>query len=309
MKTTKSNLKKIIKNLLNEARLSKSERELIRLQVELELGEEFELLAAQAKDLEDYDRLHQMFLRHVEEETQKRIAAKEAGMTEPPVQPLKVKINRGGYMTADKGDRASWESQFQPTTKKEIVPVSSRPYHPGKGKNMSALPGPTNHPSIEKIPDEDDGNTIDVTNMSMNLSRRDLLKNMLAGAAIAGTAGVFDPIISPSESAVDELLRIADEHLADLGPDIAKEFDLTYDGLDPVVEWDVLKDISGRKGAIRYVIRKDGSKTTIEQIVKKSNGSDQIVKKEVLKKGPDGISNINDFIKDLYFWLRGTPPV
>lgn len=309
MKLSQRKLKKIIKNILSEARLSKSERELIRLQVELELGEEFELLAAQAKDLEDYDRMYQMFLQHVAEETQKRITAKESGMSEPPIQPLKVKIDRSSYITADKGDQSSWESQFRPTTKKEIVPVSSSTQSPGKGKNMSALPGPTNHPSIEKTPDEDDGNTIDVTNMSMSLSRRDLLKNMLAGAAIAGTAGVFDPIISPSESAVDELLRVADEHLADLNPDIASKFDLTYDGIDPVMEWDVLKDISGREGSIRYVIRKDGSRHTIEQLVRKSDGSYRLVKKEVLKKGPGGVSNINDFIKDLYFWLRGTPPV
>jgi len=310
MKLTKHKLKKIIKNILNEARLSKSEKELIRMQVELELGEEFELLAAQAKDLDDYDRMYQIFLQQVKEETQKRIAAKEAGMSVPPIEPLKVKINRRSseYASADPNKKRSWEDQFQPTAKKEIVPASSKSQSPSKGKNMHALPGPTNYPSIEMTPDEDDGNTIDVTNLSMNLSRRDLLKNMLAGTAAAGAAGVFDPFISPTESAVDELLRVADDHLADLSPDIASKFDLTYDGLDPVMEWDVLKDVAGRKGSIRYVIRKDGSRHTIEQLVKKSDGSYRLVKKEVLKKGPGGSSNIKDFIKDLYFWLRGTPP-
>lgn len=291
MKLSKFKLRKIIEAaLLNEGRMSNSERELIRLQVEIELGEEFELLAAQAKDLEDYNRMDAIFQQQVREETQKRIAAREAGMSDPPIQPLKVKINslKNRPRYSDPGSKKSFEDQFQQTTKQEIVPVS---------------PEPTNRPSVEMTPGEDDGNTIDVTNMS--LSRRDLLKGMMAGTAAAGIAGVFDPLASTSESAVDELLKVANDHLSDV-PYIAEHFKLKYDGLDPIMEWDFVS-ITGDT-ALKYVIRKDGSKYIIEQSFRMSRGSEyKLVKKEVLKKGIDGASNIKEFVQDLYFWLRGKP--
>ena len=303
MKLTQHKLKKIIKNILNEARLSKSEKELIRLEVELELGEEFELLASQAKDLNDYNRMYQIFLQQVKEETQKRIAAKEAGISAPPIEPLKVKISRRSpeYASTDPNKKRSWEDQFQSSTKQELAPGKQKPR--SRNRNMTALPGPTNHPEVTMTPEEDDGNTIDVTNMS--LSRRDLLKSMLAGTAAAGAAGVFDPFISSSESSVDELLRVADEHLADLPDKIADAFKPTYDGIDPVMEWD-FTSIDGHYG-LRYVIRKEGARHVVEQHVTK-DGISRLVKKEVLKKGPSGNSNIVDFMKDLWFWIRGTPP-
>jgi hypothetical protein len=291
MKLSKYKLRKIIEAaLLNEGSISKSERELIRLQVEIELGEEFELLAAQAKDLKDYNRMDAIFQQQVREETQKRIAAREAGMADPPIQSLKVKINslknRPSY--ADPGSKKAFEDQFQQTTKQEMVPVST---------------GPANRPSVEMTPEEDDGNTIDVTNMS--LSRRDLLKGMMAGTAAAGIAGAYDPFVSTSESAVDELLRVANDHLSDV-PQIADSFKLTYDGLDPTMEWEFVS-IPGDT-AIKYVIKKDGSNYIIEQSFRLSKESGyNLVKKEVLKKENDGTSNIKEFVQDLYFWLRGKP--
>mgnify|MGYP001459253278 FL=1 len=292
MKLSKLKLRKIIEAaLLNEGRMSKSERELIRLQVEIELGEEFELLAAQAKDLEDYNRMDAIFQQQVREETQKRIAAREEGMADPPIQSLKVKINslKNRPRYADPDAKKSFEDQFQQTTSQEIVPVSSRP---------------TNHPSVEMTPEEDN-NTIDVTNMS--LSRRDLLKGMMAGTAAAGIAGAFDPFVSTSESDVDELLRVAEEHLADLPDTLADAFKLKYDGLDPTMEFEFVS-ILGDAG-IKYVIKKEGSKYIIEQYFKLSKEPGyKLVKKEVLKKGADGVSNIREFVADLYFWIRGTPP-
>tara|TARA_Y100000992_G_scaffold259315_1_gene193807 strand:- start:788 stop:1699 length:912 start_codon:yes stop_codon:yes gene_type:complete len=300
MKLSKFKLRKIIEAaLLNEGRMSKSERELIRLQVEIELGEEFELLAAQAKDLEDYNRMNAIFQQQVREETQKRITAREAGMADPPIQSLKVKINslKNRPRYADPGSKKAFEDQFQQTANQEIVPVSPRQ------RSMASLPGPTDHPNIEMTPGEDDGNTIDVTNMS--LSRRDLLKGMMAGTAAAGIAGAFDPFVSTSESAVDELLKVANDHLSDV-PQIAEHFKLKYDGLDPIMEWDFVS-ITGDT-ALKYVIRKDGSKYIIEQSFRMSRGSEyKLVKKEVLKKGIDGASNIKEFVQDLYFWLRGKP--
>lgn len=291
MKLSKLKLRKIIEAaLLNEGRMSNSERELIRLQVEIELGEEFELLAAQAEDLEDYNRMDAIFQQQVSEETQKRVAAREAGMADPPIQSLKVKINslKNKSRYADMDDKKSFEDQFRQTTNQEIVPVSPRP---------------TNRPSVEMTPAEDDDNTIDVTNMS--LSRRDLLKGMMAGTAAAGIAGAFDPLVSTSESAVDELLRVANDHLSDV-PQIAEHFKLKYDGLDPIMEWDFVS-ITGDT-ALKYVIKKDGSKYIIEQSFRISKGSEyKLVKKEVLKKGIDGTSNIKEFVQDLYFWLRGKP--
>ena len=293
MKLSKLKLRKIIEAaLLNEGRMSKSERELIRLQVEIELGEEFELLAAQAKDLEDYNRMDAIFQQQVREETQKRVAAREAGMADPPIQSLKVKINslKNKSRYADPDDKKSFEDQFQQTTNQEIVPVSPRP---------------TNRPSVEMTPEEDDGNTIDVTNMS--LSRRDLFKGMMAGTAAAGIAGAFDPLVSTSESAVNELLRVAEEHLADLPDTLADAFKLKYDGLDPTMEIEFVS-ILGDAG-IKYVIKKEGSKYIIEQYFKLSKEPGyKLVKKEVLKKGADGVSNIREFVADLYFWIRGTPP-
>tara|TARA_R100000030_G_scaffold24613_1_gene17852 strand:- start:191 stop:1075 length:885 start_codon:yes stop_codon:yes gene_type:complete len=292
MKLSKLKLRKIIEAaLLNEGRMSKSERELIRLQVEIELGEEFELLAAQAKDLEDYNRMDAIFQQQVREETQKRIAAREEGMADPPIQSLKVKINslKNRPRYADPDAKKSFEDQFQQTTSQEIVPVSPRS---------------TNHPSVEMTPEEDD-NTIDVTNMS--LSRRDLLKGMMAGTAAAGIAGAFDPFVSTSESDVDELLRVAEEHLADLPDTLADAFKLKYDGLDPTMEFEFVS-ILGDAG-IKYVIKKEGSKYIIEQYFKLSKEPGyKLVKKEVLKKGADGVSNIREFVADLYFWIRGTPP-
>ena len=292
MKLSKLKLRKIIEAaLLNEGRMSKSERELIRLQVEIELGEEFELLAAQAKDLEDYNRMDAIFQQQVREETQKRIAAREEGMADPPIQSLKVKINslKNRPRYADPDAKKSFEDQFQQTTSQEIVPVSSRP---------------TNHPSVEMTPEEDN-NTIDVTNMS--LSRRDLLKGMMAGTAAAGIAGAFDPLVSTSESAVNELLRVSEEHLADLPDTLADAFKLKYDGLDPTMEFEFVS-ILGDAG-IKYVIKKEGSKYIIEQYFKLSKEPGyKLVKKEVLKKGADGVSNIREFVADLYFWIRGTPP-
>ena len=292
MKLSKLKLRKIIEAaLLNEGRMSKSERELIRLQVEIELGEEFELLAAQAKDLEDYNRMDAIFQQQVREETQKRIAAREEGMADPPIQSLKVKINslKNRPRYADPDAKKSFEDQFQQTTRQEIVPVSPRS---------------TNHPSVEMTPEEDD-NTIDVTNMS--LSRRDLLKGMMAGTAAAGIAGAFDPFVSTSESDVDELLRVAEEHLADLPDTLADAFKLKYDGLDPTMEFEFVS-ILGDAG-IKYVIKKEGSKYIIEQYFKLSKEPGyKLVKKEVLKKGADGVSNIREFVADLYFWIRGTPP-
>ena len=292
MKLSKLKLRKIIEAaLLNEGRMSKSERELIRLQVEIELGEEFELLAAQAKDLEDYNRMDAIFQQQVREETQKRIAAREEGMADPPIQSLKVKINslKNRPRYADPDAKKSFEDQFQQTTSQEIVPVSPRS---------------TNHPSVEMTPEEDD-NTIDVTNMS--LSRRDLLKGMMAGTAAAGIAGAFDPFVSTSESAVNELLRVSEEHLADLPDTLADAFKLKYDGLDPTMEFEFVS-ILGDAG-IKYVIKKEGSKYIIEQYFKLSKEPGyKLVKKEVLKKGADGVSNIREFVADLYFWIRGTPP-
>ena len=292
MKLSKLKLRKIIEAaLLNEGRMSTSERELIRLQVEIELGEEFELLAAQAKDLEDYNRMDAIFQQQVREETQKRIAAREEGMADPPIQSLKVKINslKNRPRYADPDAKKSFEDQFQQTTSQEIVPVSSRP---------------TNHPSVEMTPEEDN-NTIDVTNMS--LSRRDLLKGMMAGTAAAGVAGAFDPLVSTSESAVNELLRVSEEHLADLPDTLADAFKLKYDGLDPTMEFEFVS-ILGDAG-IKYVIKKEGSKYIIEQYFKLSKEPGyKLVKKEVLKKGADGVSNIREFVADLYFWIRGTPP-
>ena len=61
MKITRKNLKRLIESYLAEGTLSKSEKDLIRTQVEVELGEEFELLASQAKSLEDYDRMEKIF--------------------------------------------------------------------------------------------------------------------------------------------------------------------------------------------------------------------------------------------------------
>ena len=142
MKLSKLKLRKIIEAaLLNEGRMSRSERELIRLQVEIELGEEFELLAAQAKDLEDYNRIDAIFQQQVREETQKRVAARETGMADPPIQSLKVKINslKNKSRYADPDDKKSFEDQFQQTTNQEIVPVSPRP---------------TNRPSVEMTPEE-----------------------------------------------------------------------------------------------------------------------------------------------------------
>ncbi len=300
MKISKFKLRKIIEAaLLNEGRMSRSERELIRLQVEIELGEEFELLASQAKDLEDYNSMDAIFQQQVREETQKRIAAREAGMADPPIQSLKVKIdslkNKSRYATAD--DKKSFEDQFQQTTNQEIVPVSPRQ------RSMASLPGPTDHSNIEMTPGEDDGNTIDVTNMS--LSRRDLLKGMMAGTAAAGLAGAFDPFVSTSETAVDELLKVANDHLSDV-PQIAEHFKLKYDGLDPTMEWEFVS-ITGET-ALKYVIKKEGSKYVIKQFFRLAKGSEyKLVKKEVLKRGIDGVSNIKKFVQDLYFWLRGIP--
>ena len=82
MKLTRRRLRLLIKESIRrklfEGKLSKSDKDFIRNQVELDLGEEFELIARQAKSIEEYDRLEQMFMRNVEEESNRRIAAAES---------------------------------------------------------------------------------------------------------------------------------------------------------------------------------------------------------------------------------------
>ena len=192
MKISKGQLKNLIKSVLNESKLSKSEKETIRLNVQIELGEEFEKKAAQAKTLEEYDMLEASFNMRVQIETQRRIKAAEleaSGFPEP--KPFKVKID----------DRSSWDSSWQQLDRQELATTRQQ----------------ANRQSFEDSPTIDITPGFDGDNSHLNppgptlsqaeINRRDFLKAALAGTAAAGSAGVFDPLLGDTGSLPDSGLE------------------------------------------------------------------------------------------------------
>lgn len=188
MKLHKSQLKNLIRSVLSEGKLSQREKDLIRSQVEVELGEEFELIAAQAKDLDEYENLEAMFKINVENETRRRIKAAELearGFPEP--KPFKVKID----------DRSSWDSSWQQLDRQELATTRQQ----------------SNRQSFEDSPTIDITPGFDGDNSHLNppgptlsqaeINRRDFLKAALAGTAAAGSAGVFDPLLGDTGSLSD----------------------------------------------------------------------------------------------------------
>ena len=180
MKISKSQLKRLIKSVLNESKLTKSEKETIRLKVELELGEEFEKKAAQAKTLEEFDAIEADYQVRADFETRRRIKNAELeaqGFPEP--KPFKVKID----------DRSSWDSSWQQLDRQELATTRQQP------SRQSFEDSPT----IDITPGFDGDNSHlnppGPTLSKAELSRRDLLKSMLAGTAAAGSLGAFDPLL------------------------------------------------------------------------------------------------------------------
>jgi len=180
MKISKGQLKHLIKSVLNESNLSKSEKETIRLKVQLELGEEFEKKAAQAKTLEEFDAIEADYQVRADFETRRRIKNAELeaqGFPEP--KPFKVKID----------DNSSWDSSWQQLDRQELATTRQQPSRQSFEDS----------PIIDITPGFDGDNSHlnppRPTRSKAEISRRDLLKSMLAGTAAAGSLGAFDSLL------------------------------------------------------------------------------------------------------------------
>jgi hypothetical protein len=182
-------IRKLIKEaLIKEAKLSKSEKDKIRLEVEIELGEEFELIASQAKDLEEYERLEAMFKVNVDHEANRRIRTAELealGFPEP--KPVKVKID----------DKSAWNASWRELDRQELATTRKQPQrreHPES-------------PTIDVTPGFDGDNShlnpAGPVLSKAEMNRRDFIKSVLAGTAVAGSAGVFDPILGDTNALSD----------------------------------------------------------------------------------------------------------
>ena len=247
MKISRSRLKRLIRESIKrkifEGKLSKSDKEFIRNQVELELGEEFELIARQAKSIEEYDRLEQMFMRNVEEESNRRIAAAESELPEDVPYRTKVKL-----------EREPWESSWDSLDRQDIDP---------SGPSSLSHPEYEDMATIDVTPDPDGDNsylnpTSDRPITQREMSRRDLLKSMMAGTAAAASIGVFDDFIGSPDLPIDQVdmtdpVQVIDQWFNDRFAD--GSFDRWYDhigdpdffemfGDHPVVVIDYLLDFS-----------------------------------------------------------------
>ena len=221
MKITRRQLRKIIQESIRrklfEGKLSKSDKDFIRNQVELELGEEFELIARQAKSIEEYDRLEQMFLRNVEEESNRRIAAAESELPEDLPYKTKVKL-----------EREPWESSWDSLDRQDIVPA---------GPSSLSRPDYEDMATIDVTPDADGDNSYlnparDRPITQREMSRRDLLKSMMAGTAAAASIGMFDDFIGAPDLPGDQVdmsdpVQVIDQWFNDRFAD--GSFDRWYD--------------------------------------------------------------------------------
>ena len=221
VKITRRQLRKLIKESIRkklfEGRLSKSDKDYIRNQIELELGEEFELIARQAKSIEEYDRLEQMFMRNVEEESNKRIAAAESELPEDVPYRTKVKI-----------EREPWESSWDSLDRQDIVP---------SGPSSLSRPNYEEMATIDVTPDPDGDNSYlnpasDRPITQREMSRRDLLKSMMAGTAAAASMGMFDDFIGATDLPGDQVdmsdpVQVIDQWFNDRFAD--GSFDSWYD--------------------------------------------------------------------------------
>lgn len=227
MKIKRKNLKRLIESYIAEGKLSQREKDSIRTQVELELGEEFELIAAQAKDLDEYENLEAMFKINVENETRRRIKTAELeaqGFPEP--KPFKVKID----------DKRSWDSSWQQLDRQELATTRQR--------------SNPNRQSFEDSPVIDITPGFDGDNSHLNppgpvlskaeISRRDLLKGMLAGTAAAGSLGAFDPLLGDVSLPDTELEKLQIEEVISQWLDwfiASGQLDETYRDMILDAEW------------------------------------------------------------------------
>ena len=255
MKITRKQLRVLIESYLAEGTLSQRERDLIRAQVEVELGEEFELLARQAKSLEDFNRMEKIFLADVEKETQRRIAAAAAAKPDGEYDEMKVKIE-----DKPKWSDQDWNDAFN--QQQEIAPYKS-----------------TSITSFDDEDNEDQMATIDITpdadgdNDYMNIpddrpltkaemSRRDFLKNSFLGtlgAAYVATAN--SPLFKKSNpSMFDQAKREAES--VKINVDTSFKI-ITPDEIKQVAEattkiLDILDDISPKElGVLVSIIFKN----------------------------------------------------